>query len=287
MRALLFALIGLIAAVVAGTAGVLVYQARQQATPPKGESGGTTQKAPPTKSEAKADEPDKPSDTVESLPDPPKASDQSKLTPLNKEKTLYLETPEKGEKRVLFAAEVCLREGVLEVLVCKKQTKEHEAILRADLDARLLHAALVAAGATPGKPVQFINPKTEEPEYKPASGQKIKVTVHYTRNGKAVSHPAQDWILDKSTKKPMTHEWVFAGSRFLKNPDRPQDPEYYTANNGEVICISNFVDSMLDLPVEVSRDEKDLHFEAFTRRIPAVGSKVWVVMEPVPEEKKK
>ena len=50
-------------------------------------------------------------------------------------------------KRVLMASEVCLREGALEVFLCKKNTKEHEAILRADYDARLIHELLLLAGA--------------------------------------------------------------------------------------------------------------------------------------------
>src|SRR5437763_2455437 len=49
---------------------------------------------------------------------------------------------EGDKKRVLVEAEVCLREGALEQLVTKKQTKEHEAILAADVDARHINAAL-------------------------------------------------------------------------------------------------------------------------------------------------
>ncbi len=222
----------------------------------------------------------------ETLPEVPVADPKSKLTPLNKEKTLFIEKQPDGKARVLLAAEVCLREGLLEVFMCKKNTKEHEAILRTDIDARFLHAALVAAGGTVGKPVQFIDPKTGEAEYKPASGQKIRVLLHYTMNGKTHSHPAQEWILDKKTKKPMAHDWVFAGSRFVKNPDRPNDPDYYCANNGEVICISNFQDSMLDLPVEVSREANDLIFDAIPAKIPPLRSMVWVILEPVAEKKK-
>lgn len=291
MRTLLFALVALIVAVVAGTVGLLIYQARERTDSARNDPPVRTAKTskPPADdtSDPPATLPDDKTADAEKLPDPPKASDKSELKALNQEKTLYLEIPETGEKRVLFAAEVCLREGILEVFVCKKQTKEHEAILRTDIDARFLHAALLAAGAKNGKPVQWVNPKTEEPEYKPASGQTIRVSVHYTKGGKAFTHPAQEWILDKTTKKPMAHDWVFAGSRFVKNPDRPQDPEYYLANNGEVISISNFMDSMLDLPVQVSKEERELIFEAVAKKIPPLGSKVWVVMEPVPEKGKR
>ena len=223
---------------------------------------------------------------AEELPETPLADPKSKLTPLNKEKTLFLEKKPDGEMRVLVVADVCLREGLLEVLVCKLRTKEHESILRVDLDPRYIHAALVATGAKVGSPVQFVNPKNGELEYKPASGQKIRVSVHYKRDGELHTHAAQEWVLDKKTKKPMAHDWIFAGSRFIRNPDAPKDdPEYYCANNGEIICLSNFVDSMLDLPVEVSKDEIDLHFEPITKKIPPLKTKVWLILEPIVDKK--
>jgi hypothetical protein len=164
-------------------------------------------------------------------------------------------------------------------------TKEHEAIARTEVDARFIHAALIAIGAKNGSPVQFVDPKSLEAAYKPASGQKIEVRVVYQREGKVHNHLANEWILDKKTKKPMSYEWVFAGSRFVKNPDRPDDPPYYTANNGEVIALSNFVDSMLDLPVEISRDAADLFFDAMTDKIPPLGTKFWIILEPIAEKK--
>jgi hypothetical protein len=238
--------------------------------------------APVPQEPAKAEEKEK---KPEALPTVPQADPKSKLTALNKQNTLYLEVLPDGKKRVLVAAEVCLREGLLEVFLCKKNTKEHESILRVDMDSRFIHAALEASGAKVGKPVQFIDDKGE-PNYKPASGDKIKVSVSYTLDGKPQSHLAQEWILDKRTKKPMAHQWVFAGSRFVKNPDAPPtEPDYYCANNGEVICLSNFVDSMLDLPVEISRENADLNFDAITAKIPPLGSMVWVILEAVPAVK--
>jgi len=271
---------GLAIALIAGTGALLVVNGSFSASPEE----------PSTK----AGKPTTPAKTVkrddlkpDSLPEVPQASGKSKLKELNKEKTLYIETMEDGTKKLHVAAEVCLREGVLlEVLLCKKQTKEHEAILRIDLDAKLLHAGLVAIGAKPGSPVQFVNPKTEQPEYKPASGTVIDIDVHYSRDGKPQSHKAQDWIIDKSTKKAMAHDWVFAGSRFVKWPDKPDEPEYYCANNGEVIAVSNFVDSMLDLPVQLSGSDDELTFEADYTKVPAVGSMVWVTLSPRAEKKK-
>src|SRR4051812_33003244 len=69
-------------------------------------------------------------------------------------KNVYLEVD--GEKRrVIVKAEVCLREGALEGLLTRKKMKEHEYILAADVDARHIHAALLAARARAGSPVRF------------------------------------------------------------------------------------------------------------------------------------
>src|SRR5436305_5990852 len=105
--------------------------------------------------------------------------------------------------RIMFVTEMCLREGPLEVFVCKKNTKEHESILRVDIDARLLHTGLLAAGATAGKPTQFIDPKTMEAKYAPATGSKVQVSVHYRMGGKVHTLPAQEWIWNQKAKKPL------------------------------------------------------------------------------------
>src|SRR5579871_3039603 len=92
------------------------------------------------------------------------------------------------QRRVIIDAYVCLREGQLEQLLTRKQGKEHEAILAADVDARHIHAALLLTGARAGSTVRF------EPKYQPASGSKIKVTLEYDEKGKKITVPAQQWV---------------------------------------------------------------------------------------------
>jgi hypothetical protein len=202
------------------------------------------------------------------------------LKPLNAAKNLFFEKAADGTRRVHILAEVCLREGPLEVFLCKKNTKEHESILQADLDVREVHFALIAAGGKPGSTVRFV------PEYKPATGSTIKVKLTYHKDGKQLTKPAQYWIRDVRNKSDMTHDWVFAGSRFFKDPEDPQKPPYYCANNGEVICISNFADSMMDLPVKSSKEQAELGFMANTERIPPLKTKVLVTLEVAAPEKK-
>src|SRR5260370_36544956 len=100
---------------------------------------------------------------------PAAGDDKAEVKRTETGKNVFLET-EGQQRRVVVKAYVCLREGQLEGLLCRKFTKEHECILAADADARHIHTALLAARGEPGSPVQF------EPKFKPASGSTIKVS---------------------------------------------------------------------------------------------------------------
>jgi hypothetical protein len=195
-------------------------------------------------------------------------------------KNVYLEI--QGEKRrVLVQASICLRRGMLEQLMTRKRTKEHEAILAADVDARDIHTALTLAKAEAGKPVQF-QPKLQVP-----SGTTIKIFLQYKDKGKDVVVPAQEWIRNFKTKKILEYDWVFAGSVLIPDPlDKTKKP-FYGANDGDVICVSNFDTALLDLPINSSKDNDDLQFEAYTDRIPPLETPVLVILEPVLKGKKK
>ena len=75
-------------------------------------------------------------------------------------------------------------------------------------------------------------------------------------------------------------------SKFFQDPERPTATPYYCANNGELISLANFPDSMLDLPVKSSKDAVDLLFEIQTPRIPPLRTPVLVTLEPVVPHKK-
>ena len=275
--------------------------------------------------------------------DPPMVSDASKVTPLNKEGTVLLDT---AGKRLILKGEVCLREGLLEMLACLKQTKEHEAILRVETKAQVVHAGLLALGAESGQPVQFI------PDYQPATGQQIDIFLNWTdKDGKPQREPAQTWvrnatrryfvekldklpqgvpiedrtelrydeknkelfwygpmtaeqrdtwlkptedaayrkavnsIFDRTQIRPMTANWVFAGSGFTT--DEKTGKKYYNAESGDLICVANFTTATLDLAISSSASNEGLDYEAWTERIPPVGTPVEIELIPVKGAKKK
>lgn len=249
-------------------------------TPPPKEEPKVTPKPPET---PKSDEPKTLIESPEPKEEPPEKAPPipDSYKALNKNKTIFFEKKEDGTRLVHLLANVCLREGPLEVLLCKNNSKEHESILHMEADGREIHFALIAAGAKPGSPVKF------QPQYTAASGTKIKISLTYHDKGKLKTVPAGAWIADKKTNKDMAYDWVFAGSRFFKDPERPNADPYYMANNGEFISLANFPDSMLDLPVRSSKDVADLIFEMKTAMIPPLKTPVIVTLEPVIEKEKK
>jgi hypothetical protein len=195
---------------------------------------------------------------------------KDRLTRLSKTDEVWVDMK---NKRVIVGGTICLQKGMLEMFACPKQTKEHESIVSVNSKAYLVHTALLAVGAEPGSPVQY------DPEYKPATGTKIKVDVIWKdAGGKTSKAAAQDMIRNVKTRKPMEHDWVFGGSMFWT--DETTGKKYYQAEGGELICVSNFSTAMLDLPVQSSQSTADLLFEAFTENIPPLGTKVRLVLTP-------
>ncbi|MBY0527620.1 MAG: YdjY domain-containing protein [Gemmataceae bacterium] len=204
---------------------------------------------------------------------------ETKKTALGK--NVFLEV-QGDQRRVIVSAEVCLREGNLEGLLCRKGTKEHEYLLSADCDARDIHKALEVARAKAGSPVKF------EPRFQPATGSIIKITVQYEDKGKLVTLPARQWIRSSKDKKALESDWVFGGSQLVPNPTDKNKPPIYLANYGDIICVCNLEDAMLDLPIRSLKTAPELRtYEAHTDRIPASGTKVNLILEAVPEKEKK
>lgn len=272
------------------------------------------------------------------------SSESGKIVPLNKEGTILVDA--RG-KRVLLKTKVVFRDGVLEMLVCRKQTKEHESILSVDGQVYLIHAGLLAIGAEPGTPVSF------NPEFKPPTGQRVDIFLQWTDDkGKLQRVAAQEWVRHgirryyvepmaslpadlkmpgkeselrydakhkelswygpmtaaqrdqlsalssdaaykkaiatfhkKSQSRKMDAHWVFAGSGFYV--DEKTGERHYQAEGGDVICVANFPDAMLDVDVQSSATgEENLLFEAWTEKIPPLGTEVTVELIPVAREKK-
>ncbi len=213
---------------------------------------------------------------ADAQPSPPKLPEPKGAKRLSPQYDIWVDPKEKA---VLIDGQISLREGMLEMFACTRNTKEHESIVSANTKAYLAHAALLSLGAETGTTARF------QPTYQPPTGTQIEVLVRWVdEQGKEHSARAQDWVKNIHTGKAMTAPFVFAGSAFWTDAETKK--RYYQAEGGDFICVSNFSTAMLDIPVESPQSNTELAFEAFTERIPPLGAPVRLVLKPKLKERK-
>ncbi|WP_435016017.1 YdjY domain-containing protein [Tundrisphaera sp. TA3] len=175
-------------------------------------------------------------------------------------------------KKLILRARVSLTEGPLEHLLCRKGTKEHEAILSTEAPPRTIHAGLLLTGATPDHPVRF------DPKYEPPAGTPLAIELEWEDGGKAHRIDAREWIKDQANGKGLDRDWVFAGSELFQDPQTKA--MLYAADDGDLITVANFPSSIIDLPFRSSANDADRAFVAFTERIPPRGTPVTMTFRP-------
>ena len=172
------------------------------------------------------------------------ASKKGEMVALNPEKTLHLD---RANGKLIVDAKVVLREGMLEMLLCRRQTKEHESILAFDGEAKIMHAGLLALGIEPGTPVTFI------PDFKPPSGPILKIELIWKdKQGKEQRALAQQWI------RHSIHRY-FAAPLDAKPADlnlAEDDPLRYDATNKELSWYGPMTAAQRDRYLTMSQDKQ-------------------------------
>jgi len=246
------------------------------ASPPPVQAGAPTPDSPPTaaaQATAPTATPTEKNGGEAKAESKPLAADPPGMKRLSPKYDVWLDPV---KKRIVVDGVVCLREGYLEMFACPRNTKEHESIVSVDVEPHIIHAGLLAVGAKTGTPARW------QPKYEPATGTPIDITLIWT-DGQGVVHrdAAEQWVRNSRTKQALDTTWVFAGSSFRDDTDARR----YRADEGDFICVSNFPDAMLDLPIESSESNDDRTFEAFTEHIPPRGARVRMVLTPRLEAK--
>lgn len=177
-------------------------------------------------------------------------------------------------RRLVVRARVAITEGPLEHLLCSKGSKDHESTLTTEAPPRAIHAGLLLTGAEPGHPVRF-----GEAKFEPPAGTTIAIDLEWAGpDGKARRADARAWIKDVKTDKPLTTDWVFAGSELFEDPKTKQ--KVYAADDGDLITVANFPSSILDLPFRSSANDADRGFLANTPALPPRGTPVTMYLKP-------
>lgn len=195
---------------------------------------------------------------------------------------------------------VSLKEGLLELIACVKDTKDHEAIIAIEAKPSHVHTALLLLGAKPGSPAMPVESDSDKPTYRftPPSGSPVDVFLVIKKaDGKEVESPITDFIKpideeeesEKPANKPKvekfpTHTFLFAGSILVGEGDGPR--RYLCDTEGNVISISTFGDELLCLPGIHDQSNSSLMWQVDGEKLPELDSEVTLRLRPVDEKKK-
>ena len=187
-----------------------------------------------------------------------------------------------AERYVDIEATVCLDKGLLELVACRKGTKEHESIVAVEAAPMHIHTALLVLGATNGQPAMR---RPREPEGTgwidiPPSGDPIKVSLVFSdSDGQLVEHAISEFVAvsdqgggggDDEAGFPDT--FLFAGSHLHDNGDGPRT--YLADESGNVISIGTFGDELLCMDGMHAHANDALLWQIKPEKLPPVGAKV-------------
>lgn len=179
-------------------------------------------------------------------------------------------------KTLTFPAEVILRDGMLELLVTYDRFKNHESILRTSVRPSEIHAGLLALGLMPGMPAEAMMFPDRTTKIIPPRGQRLKLTVRWTdADGNAQEADPSVWLRTSAAGATVPDEWVFVGSQIMSTGT------YWADDSGDLISISNFGSSVMDVPFESSDQDASLIYGADTALIPPLGTRVQVTISAV------
>ena len=168
------------------------------------------------------------------------------------------------QRAVEVEATICLRQGVLELLACSPQTREHESILAVRARPIRIHQAMGLIGLKPGSPARYDSKRGRWVE---ASGEALRLEVRYRTKDTIKTVPIEQWLFDtKGRRSPKPLNWVFAGSRNLGNGRFGADVD------GTIAAVVDFDTALIALSSLHSSDNQFLWLTANTRAIPPVGT---------------
>lgn len=172
----------------------------------------------------------------------------------------------------------------LEVVMCARDSKEHEALVATDARPSLIHAALLMLGIEPGEPGRWTFEGGEMRSHAPR-GPGLEVTIAYERDGAWVEAPAESWVTspDGAANPLRPREggasWIFSGSRLVVR----QGAEMYDADGtGVIVGLTTFGSEVVAWHEVFSHDStvQTPEWIADSRKVPAVMTPVVVRIRP-------
>lgn len=192
---------------------------------------------------------------------------------------------------------LCLREGLLELIACTKDTKEHESIIVVDAKPSHIHTALLLLGARPGNPAsrRMIDEQNARFVDLPPRGNPVDVFLVFKDDkGVETQHPISDFIIPsdyhndsgvpgdnaeaENARQFPKDPFLFAGSILLPAENGPR--KYICDESGNVISISTFGDELLCMSGIYGQENTSLAWQVKGDKLPELNSKIILRLKP-------
>jgi hypothetical protein len=211
-------------------------------------------------------------------------------------------TINRATREVRIDAEVCLQAGLLEYVVCRPDTFEHEAIFTAKAKPELVHAALLLCGLKPTPQLPGMSALWAEKAMKQKQSR-VKIEVEWQEEGvqkrvnlTSLLRDRQDYteVAEAAAPNKVKKEtevqdaWIFAGS-FL-HVNKQTGKQFYAANSsGILVGIWPDPSTVIQYGAPNGDPYKSEHLgmEIHEDRVPKEGTKVKLVfsLHPAPIKK--
>lgn len=196
-------------------------------------------------------------------------------------------TIDRETREVRVDAVACLDTGILEYVVCKPNTFEHEAIFTTDAKPELVHAALLLAGLETTPQVRGLTGFWYEKAMKQPSSR-VRIEVEWKKDGKLKRVPLSSMLRSRQgmpatggggdPPAKVQDAWVFAGS-FLQTHPQTGRKRYAANASGILVGIWPEPSTVIQygLPNGNPYEGKDLGMEINEDTIPKLDTKVQLI----------
>lgn len=187
-------------------------------------------------------------------------------------------TLDAGKREVRMEARICLQQGILEYLVCRQGTFEHEAVFVTTCKPSLLHAALLVIGVDPYPFMPGGEDWRQNALDHPAS--RLAIHVECEQDGRTSRRRIEEFLVDRSKRDgAVPGIWIFSGSSFLQTEGRNQ---YAADLTGAVIGLIPEGAASIQFGASAGNpyQGEDQGLEVNRDATPAVGTAVRLLFSP-------
>ncbi len=167
----------------------------------------------------------------------------------------------------------CLGECPLELLVGHDTLKDYESMVSSPCKPSTLHTALLALGLKPRVR------DAKDPSKVLREGDPIDVLLRFTRDGKEVTVPPHELILNVETRKRIAGtSFVFFGSFLFADPAEDGKMVYLGDVEHRLIGLLADLASVIDQPADAAAKYGALAIDM--KAVPPKGTKVTIIIRP-------